>query len=80
LGDVVASTCSLIRRRLLTIVLRNLALISGSSNPMTPRAWVSITSCSLLLAGATGTNLARACTVNGPNRDTNVELLTGRYS
>jgi hypothetical protein len=54
--------------------------ISGSSNRIAPRAWVSITSSSLVLAGATGTNLARACSVNGPNRDTSVKLLTGSYS
>ena len=80
MGGAVASTCSLMLRRLLAIVLRNVPFISGSSNRITPRAWVSITSSSLVLAGATGTNLARACSVNGPNRDTSVKLLTGWYS
>jgi hypothetical protein len=32
---------------------------------MTPRAWVSITGCSRVLAGATGANLVRACSVKG---------------
>jgi hypothetical protein len=79
-GEAVASTCSLMMRRLLAIVLRNLPRISGSSNRIAPRAWVSITSSSLVLAGATGANVARACSVNGPNRDTSVKLLTGSYS
>jgi hypothetical protein len=47
------------------MVLRKVPRISGSSNRITPRPWVSITSSSLVLAGATGTNLARACSVNG---------------
>jgi hypothetical protein len=59
-GDAVASTCSLMMRRLRTIVLRKVRFSSGSDNPMTPRAWVSITSCSHVLAGATGTNVVRA--------------------
>jgi hypothetical protein len=79
-GDAVASSCSLIMRRLLAIVLRKVPFINGSSNRIAPRAWVSIISCSLVLAGATGANLARACSVNGPNRDTSVKLLTGWYS
>jgi hypothetical protein len=66
----VASTCSLMIRRFLTIVLQNVPLISGSNNPMTPRAWVSITSCRRVLAGATGAKVVRARSVNGPNRDT----------
>jgi hypothetical protein len=53
------------------------SFISGSNNPMTLRAWVSIISSSLVLAGATGANVARACSVKGPNRDTSVKLLTG---
>src|SRR5215211_2969166 len=79
-GHAVASTCCLIMRRLLIIVLRKVPFISGSSNRIGPRAWVSITSSSLVLAGATGANVARACSVNGPNRDTSVKLLTGSYS
>jgi hypothetical protein len=47
---------------------------------MTPWAWVSITSRSRVLAGATGAKVVRASSVNGPNRDTTVELLTGWYS
>jgi hypothetical protein len=47
---------------------------------MTPRACVSITSCSRVLAGATGAKVVRARSVNGPNLDTTVELLTGTYS
>jgi hypothetical protein len=79
-GDVVSSTCSLMTRRLLPIVLRKVPLSSGSNNPMTPRAWVSITSRSRVLAGATGAKVVRASSVNGPNRDTTVELLAGWYS
>ena len=79
-GDAVVSTCSLIVRRLLAMVLRKVPRISGSSNRIAPRAWVSITSSSLVLAGAMGANVARACSVNGPNRDTSVKLLTGLYS
>src|SRR5215211_8677447 len=79
-GGAVASTCCLMMRRLLAIVLRKVPFINGSSNRITPRAWVSIISSSLVLAGATGANVARACSVNGPNRDTSVKLLTGWYS
>src|SRR5215218_6995428 len=79
-GGAVASSCCLIMRRLLIIVLRKVPFINGSSNRIGPRAWVSITSSSLVLAGATGANVARACSVNGPNRDTSVKLLTGSYS
>src|ERR671910_3387953 len=79
-GEAVASTCSLMVRRLLAIVVRKVPRISGSSNRIAPRAWVSITSSSLVLAGATGANVARACSVNGPNRDTSVKRLTGWYS
>ena len=68
MGDAVASTCSLMTRRLPAIVLRKIPFISGSSNRIAPRAWVSITNSSRALAGATGANLARACNVNGPNR------------
>ena len=57
-GGAVASTCSLMMRRLLAIVLRKVPFISGSSNRIAPRAWVSITSSSLVLAGATGANVA----------------------
>jgi hypothetical protein len=79
-GEAVASTSSLMMRRLLAIVLRKVPLINGSSNRIAPRAWISITSSSLVLAGATGANVARACSVNGPNRDTTVKLLTGSCS
>jgi hypothetical protein len=78
-GDGVASTCCLIMRRLLAIVLPKVPFISGSSNRIAPRAWVSITSSSLVLAGATGANVARAWRLNGPNRDTSVKLWTGSY-
>jgi hypothetical protein len=40
------------------------SLGSGSNNPMTPRAWVSITSSGRMLAGATGANVVRARSVN----------------
>jgi hypothetical protein len=62
------------------MVLRKVPFINGSSNRITPRARVSITSSSLVLDGATGANVARACSVNGPNRDTSVKLRTGWYS
>ncbi len=41
---------------------------------------VSITSSSRVLAGPTGAKVVRPCSLNGPNRDTTVELLTGSYS
>jgi hypothetical protein len=59
-GDAVASTCSLMTRRLLPIVLRKVPLSSGSNNLMTPRVWASITSRSRVLAGATGAKVVRA--------------------
>src|SRR5918994_7749482 len=80
MGGAVASTCSLMLRRLLAMVLRKVPRISGSSHRIAPRAWVSITSSSLVLAGAMGAKVARACSVNGPNRDTSVKLRTGSYS
>jgi hypothetical protein len=65
--------------RLLTILLEG-PLHQRQQQPHDPWACVSIISCSRVLAGPTGANVVRARSVNGPNRDTTVELLTGSYS